>query len=73
MNFGLDGLSIWTVYCRPRDYPSGYIARRFILDKPTGETVTGETLEAVRERLPWGLYRMERAPEDDPVIVEVWI
>jgi len=67
---------MWTVYAHPRDFPSGYIARRAEIFPnrvvPTSDVRTGPTLESVRDQLPPGLFRQERRPDDDPVIVEVW-
>lgn len=69
-------LSMWTIYDHPLDYPSSYVARRLEVHGSrivhTQDVIIGPTLEAVRSCLPSGLYGMERAPEDDPVIVEVW-
>lgn len=70
---------MWTVYEHPADAPGAYVARRWELvagqpPRATGDTVTGVTLDVVRwplERM--GLFRIERAPEDDPCIVETWL
>jgi len=35
--------------------------------------VTASTLEELREKLPFGLHRLPRNPNDDPVIVETWV
>jgi hypothetical protein len=69
-----DELPIWTVYDHPRDYPHGFIARKFLLDQPTDEIITAPTLDEIREAM-WqrGLTCLKRAPGDDPVIVETWI
>lgn len=64
---------LWTIYKHPSDYPDKYVARKFILDKPTSEILIGDTLEEIRKMLPLGLTRFDRNPEDDPVIVETWI
>lgn len=70
-------LSIWTLYERPRDYPEGYIARRFEVrpgsSVATDDIRTAPTLDALRKALPKGLYCIQRNPEDDPVIVETWL
>jgi hypothetical protein len=75
-------LSMWTIYNRPSDYPEGYIARRHETDKG-GSTATnmvmksGNTdwhlnlLRTVFERS--GLVAIERHPDDDANIVEVWM
>ena len=66
-------LELWTIYKYPRDYPDKFVARKFVLDKPTSEILIGNTLEEIRTLLPKGLTRMERDENDKPVIVETWI
>lgn len=72
-----DALHIWTIYDHPRDYSKGFIARMFVVrdgySGPTDITVTGETLDEVRDKIPQGLYCMPRQEQDDPVIVESWL
>lgn len=68
-----EALEMWVVYEKPKDFPSGFIARKWLNDRPTQETVSGSALDCVRERLPNGLFRIERAPSDDTVIIETWI
>ena len=68
-------LSLWTVYDHPSDYPHCFVARRFEMDEPTNDVITGGTLAQVRAQL--GLLgvsvRLEREPGDDENIVEVWL
>lgn len=66
-------LEIWTVYENPRDYPGMFVARKFILDKPTDDVQVAPTLEGLRDRLPSGLTCLTRHPTDDPCIVETWL
>lgn len=66
-------LEIWTVYKYPIDMLGHFVARKWWMDQPTGEFFHDATLEALRDKLPKGLIRMERSPQDDPVIVETWI
>jgi hypothetical protein len=72
----MTGLTIWTVIERPTDYPEEFIARKWVTAKglsiATGQIVTGPTLQSVRDQIPPGLYRLPRAAEDDPKIVESW-
>jgi hypothetical protein len=72
-----DRLTIWTVTWNSRDYPNQATARPHLVGPGSHNVVTAvllaESLDAVRELLPVGLTRMERMPEDDPVIVEVWL
>lgn len=75
----LDDLSLWTVYDHPRDFPDHFVARRFSMrsGKPTSDVLTAPTLALLRKLLQDGvdyrLTRLERAPDDDPVIVETWL
>lgn len=74
-----DVLSMWTVYERPRDYPQGYIARRFEITggpepRPTTDVVVGESLDVIRGYMELhGLYCLPRQEGDEPQIVENWI
>jgi hypothetical protein len=52
-------MDLYVVYHNPLDFPGKYVIRR--------------QTNQVRAALPAGLVRLERAPEDDPCIVEVWI
>ena len=66
-------LELWTVYDSPIDLPGHFVARKWLLDKPTNELLLDRTLEGLRGKLPEGLTRLERSPQDDPQIVETWI
>jgi hypothetical protein len=72
-------LSLWTVCRFPEDYPDKYTARRAEIHSGgttvmTGEVFVGDTLGEVRQRMRnLGLVCLTRHPEDDPVIVEVWL
>jgi len=72
----LDVIEQWVVYDRPADYPTGFIARRWEITRGyvhwTADSIKGDTLQAVRRKLPRGLVKLTRAPEDDPRIVEAW-
>lgn len=68
------GLEIWTVYNDPLDYPGKVVARLWINDTPTEKVIVADTLPVVRKRLAnKGFYRLPRAAEDDPKIVETWL
>jgi hypothetical protein len=47
--------TIWTVYEKPRDYPTGWIAKMHEADgavvKPTGYVIKAVELEPIREKL----------------------
>lgn len=68
----------FVIYEKPKDFPDKFVVRRFVIagpepapDKEPWAVV--DTLEAARKKVPWGQYRIERDPSDDPVIVESWI
>ena len=71
-----DDLTIWTIYERPKDFPGGFVVRPWTITRggpaPGMAQVTG-TLEEARDLVPPGLYRTDRAPADDPTIVETWL
>lgn len=78
MPISRDILSIWTLYDHPKDYPAGFIARRWEVyatgPVPTDDAVMANDLETLREHFrDCGLYCMPRQPGDDPVIIETWI
>jgi hypothetical protein len=71
-------LALWTVYNRPADFPDKIVARQFYVQVegafPTGKLITTETLCEMRVKLcRRGLFRLERAENDDPKVVETWI
>jgi hypothetical protein len=67
----------WVIYERPKDYPHGFVARRWTVSAagavPTRDTFVAGTLAEARALLPPGLICLQRMPEDDPRIVEVWL
>lgn len=66
-------LPLWVVYDGPIDLPGRFVARQWIGERPSAELLQGKTLADVRDKLPPGLYRLDRAEADDPKIVEVWL
>jgi hypothetical protein len=69
---------MYVVYCRPSDFPNSFVVRRFTVgDRGTVPDplpfAVGNTLEAVRAVVPFGLYRMDRWRLDEPQIVEFWL
>lgn len=69
---------LWTIYERPRDYPTLFVARKFRIDsagaRPTSEVITHATLTDLRARMrAKGLSCLTRMPGDEPQIVEVWL
>jgi hypothetical protein len=71
-------LMVWTMYDHPKDYPDGFIARRFEVNMhgdvaPTDHTMMGEVDDLQEIFRTAGLVRVSRQDDDDPVIVETWI
>lgn len=65
----------YTIYDHPKDFPDGFVVREWEITAGAttpGPAVTVETLEEARAVVPGGLFRIDRAPDDDPVIVETW-
>jgi hypothetical protein len=73
-------LQTFTIYEHPKDHPEHYVVRRFEVTEsgpvPSRDFTLHDTLEQAREsvakRSPH-LMCFERAPDDDPVIVETWL
>jgi len=76
---------MYTIYGHPSDHPDHFVVRGSTVQPGAGPNRQGstivqdtdcqlaDTLEAARELIPdEGLYCLERLPEDDPVILEVW-
>jgi len=72
-----DDLTIWTIYRNPLDFPDGFVTRPWLVGRGgvtrAGMAQVAGTLEDARAQVPPGLYRQERAPDDDPNIVESWL
>lgn len=72
-------LPMWTVYDNPADYPGKIVARESVVTaggaQLTGSVVVVPHLALVREFLEvtLGLTPLGRQPEDDSVIVGVWV
>lgn len=72
-------LVLWTVYERPVDFPTGFIARKWEVHgasgvaSPTTHTLTDATLDGLRAKLPQGLHSMPREALDETQIVETWL
>jgi hypothetical protein len=71
-------LWIWVIYDHPRDFPNAFVARPQFetVDgiKQFGEGYAAPDLEVLRDHMRrMGLVCLARHPDDDPVIIEVWI
>lgn len=65
--------ALWVVYDSPSDFPGRFVARKWVHDKPTAETMEAGTLDDLRALLPTGMVSLQRSRQDDPKIVEIWI
>jgi hypothetical protein len=72
-------LAMYVVYRYPTDYPHEWVCRIHRI-RPSGETeaeaepfAVATTLGELREKLPRGLYRIDRHPQDVLAIVETWL
>ena len=70
-------LSMWTVYDKPKDHPTEFVARRFDCTAQ-GPLATLDAwvgpLELIRETLSQaGLICMQRHPDDEQHIIETWL
>lgn len=61
-----------TIFAKPADFPGHYVARLIDLQQPTSLVVLRDSLEAIRETIPFGWYCMNRDPQDHPAVVETW-
>lgn len=71
-------LSVWAICAHPSDFPNAFVAREhrsFLGGSIATENVVISTqMEIVRDELRRrGLQPIPPHPEDDPVIVEVWL
>lgn len=73
-------LSLWVIYERPCDYPTRYVVREWRVSDRGAVPQRGiglcDTLDEARRILAIGApgrHRLDRHPDDDPVIVEVWV
>lgn len=70
----------YAVYKKPADFPNSFVVRKWFIDPGSSEPrpsqkcfTVAPTLERARAVIPAGMTRIDRFPNDDPVIVEVWI
>ncbi len=82
-------LPMWVIYAHPRDYPEGFVVRKwfswaFVWPKGDGRLVPARcpaqgavafpTLQLARQHcMSLGGVCVPAYPNDDPVIVESWI
>jgi hypothetical protein len=70
-------MSQWVIYKHPRDFPSDFVMRRWVIRgdriSATDEMARAATLEEIRKMVPPDLFCLKRFADDDPCIVEVWL
>lgn len=71
-------LPMWVLYDHPQDAPDHFVARLWEAYSPqptaTNNVFLSRSLEDLRTWLAeQGLTCLPRYPEDDPVIIEVWL
>jgi hypothetical protein len=66
---------MFTVYERPKDFPSGYVVRRWFGETCEPHAYTFPDIGAARQwiRQEGGSFPMPRSDGDDSVIVETWL
>jgi hypothetical protein len=71
---------MYVVYFNTADFPEIYTIRKWVYNEIKKEYspelpifAQGKNLNSCREALPKGLFNIGRKPDDDKVIVEVWI
>jgi hypothetical protein len=66
---------IWTIYDHPRDFPNHFVVRRWFGECPEPDPALCDSLEAARILIgrSGGSLRLNRAPTDDPSIIESWL
>lgn len=72
MVMGKEELSIWIVLKYPPEHPDCFVAKRYQVEKPTGEKLIGRTLAELHQQMPPGLTICPPLPSDDHRIVETW-
>lgn len=55
------------------DFPGKFVGRLFNLEQATPYCIISDSLEEIRKNIPPQFTRIQRDPNDDPVIVEVWL
>jgi len=74
-----DGLTMYTIYDRPLDYPDHFVVRKWKIVRPDISPISdgilgiSKTLEGARKLLPEGCACLARDASDEPQIVESWL
>jgi hypothetical protein len=72
-------LTVWTIYHHPSDHPGSWVMRGHEIVPSVGivrahdACFVAATLDEIRSYVPPGTRCVGRAPEDNPVIHEMWV
>lgn len=70
----VDGLALWVVYDHSKNWDNRYMARQWLLNRPTGNYLLSHSLEELRNTFrEAGLVSIPPSETDDPIILETWI
>jgi hypothetical protein len=73
------GLTMWTIYKNPRDYPGRWVLRAWDMvgdhpdPIPRARQSLFDSLAAARAEVPPGLTCLPRQDDDDPAVFETWL
>lgn len=73
-----DGLPMWVIYDHPKDMPHVFVARRWLVNargqRATDLVLIDDDIERLRDQMEMrGLIKLDRHPDDDPVVLETWV
>lgn len=73
-----EGVTIWTIYDHPADYPDHFVARKTISNASGVHPccvliISTEVADLRAEMAVLGLSKLDRHPDDDPKIMETWL
>lgn len=71
-------LEIYTIYKSPSDFPGDYVIKKWVFNPHPSQDLNfifiNSDLEMCRKEMKkFGLHRINRDVNDDPVILETWI
>lgn len=71
-------LTLWTIYGpNTADHPGHWVVRAWDItsgvSRPRRDATLCASLIEARAAVPAGLFRIDRGPGEDPVIVESWV
>lgn len=75
----VDGLTMYTIYEKPLDYPEYFVVRKWKIVRPDINPISdgilgiSKTLEGARKLLPADCACLARDESDEPQIVESWL